>query len=142
LVIKLNSGSGVDKTITVRGIYSGIGVEKIFPIHSSNIQRIEIVKKAKVRRSKLYYMRERTGRAARLQEQYVKDEDILIDKDAPEETSESESPSDESSTEVEKSTDKPKAEKEEKVEIPKAEVPKEEEKADTPKEEAKKEEKK
>ena len=83
LVIKLNSGYGVDKTFTVRKIVSGVGVEKIFPLHSANIAKIEIVKKAKVRRAKLFYMRDLTGKSARLRETYSKENDeIEIDKSA------------------------------------------------------------
>ena len=52
--------SGISETFTVRSIYSGIGVEKVFPIHSPNIDKIEVVKKGKVRRAKLYFLRERT----------------------------------------------------------------------------------
>ena len=71
LVIKLGHGEGVEKTITVRKIVQGIGVEKVFPLNSPNIKKIEVKKKAKVRRSKLYYMRERSGKSARLQERHV-----------------------------------------------------------------------
>jgi len=75
LVIKLSSGAGVEKTFTVRKIVEGIGVEKVFPFHSSNITKIHVIKKAKVRRQKLYYMRERSGKSARLLEKQVTDED-------------------------------------------------------------------
>jgi len=71
LVIKVGHGEGVEKTFTVRKIVQGIGVEKIFPMHSPNLAKIEVKKKAKVRRSKLYYMRERSGKSARLQERQV-----------------------------------------------------------------------
>lgn len=57
-------GSGTDKTMTVRKISYGVGVEKILPIYSTNIQSIKVLKHAKVRRSKLYYMRDRIGKAA------------------------------------------------------------------------------
>ena len=73
LVIKTSHGEGVEKTITVRKIVQGIGVEKVFPLHSPNIKKIEVKKKAKVRRSKLYYMRQRSGKSARLQERHVTD---------------------------------------------------------------------
>ncbi|EKD63501.1 MAG: hypothetical protein ACD_51C00268G0006 [uncultured bacterium] len=73
LVIKISSGAGTDKSFTVRRIASGVGVEKIFPFHSPNVAKIDVIKKAKVRRSKLYYMRNKTGKAARLQEEYVDD---------------------------------------------------------------------
>lgn len=82
LVIKISSGHGVSKTFTVRKVFQGIGVEKIFPIHSPNIEKIEVTKSSKIRRAKLYYMRERTGKAARLKEKMLsaKDlEDLMID---------------------------------------------------------------
>ncbi len=74
LVIKLNSGFGADKTFTVRKVFQGIGVEKIYPLYSPNLVKIEILKQAKVRRAKLYYMRTRFGKAARLTEKYLHDE--------------------------------------------------------------------
>lgn len=68
LVIAVNHGLGHDHTMMVRKIVEGIGVEKIFPIHSANIEKIEVVKIGKVRRSKLFYMRNVSGKAARLKE--------------------------------------------------------------------------
>ncbi len=68
LVIAVNHGHGASKTMTVRKVVEGIGVEKIFPINSPNIAKIEVVKIGKVRRAKLYYMRTVTGKAARLKE--------------------------------------------------------------------------
>ncbi|BCX14289.1 MAG: hypothetical protein KatS3mg085_821 [Candidatus Dojkabacteria bacterium] len=58
------SGKGVSKTFTVRKISYGVGVEKIFPLYSTNIEKIEILKHAKVRRSKLYFLRNRVGKKA------------------------------------------------------------------------------
>lgn len=66
LIIRISPGTGVNSTITVRKVVDGVGVERVYPIHSPNIVKIEITKEAKVRRSKLYYMRDRTGKAARL----------------------------------------------------------------------------
>ena len=63
LIISIK-GSGTDKMFTVRKISYGIGVEKIFPLHSTNIEKIEVVRHSKVRRAKLYYIRERVGKAA------------------------------------------------------------------------------
>jgi len=57
---------GLRETITVRKISSGVGVEKTFMLHSPQIQKIEVVRKGYVRRAKLYYLRERTGKAARV----------------------------------------------------------------------------
>lgn len=68
LVIAIGSGAGVDKTFTVRKITAGVGVEKIFPLHSKNIAKIEVVSHSKIRRSKLYFMRDRSGKSARLKE--------------------------------------------------------------------------
>ncbi len=75
LVIKVSHGEGVEKTFTVRKIVEGIGVEKIFPFHAAGIVSIDVVKIAKVRRQKLYYMRKRSGKSARLSERHVTDED-------------------------------------------------------------------
>jgi large subunit ribosomal protein L19 len=75
LVIKVGHGGGIEKTFTVRKIVEGIGVEKVFPFHSPNVTKIHVVKKAKVRREKLYYMRDRFGKSARLSEKHVTDEE-------------------------------------------------------------------
>ncbi|MFA7196601.1 MAG: 50S ribosomal protein L19 [Anaerovoracaceae bacterium] len=64
-VLKRQNG-GLGETFTVRRISSGIGVEKTFPVHSPRIDKIEVVKKGAVRRAKLNYMRERTGKAAKI----------------------------------------------------------------------------
>jgi len=102
LVIAVSSGYGVDKTFTVRKIVEGIGVEKIFPIHSPNIAKIEITKKSKVRRAKLYYMRERFGKSARLKGRFLteaeKNQDLEEDEPEVEAT---EAPAEEAAPEVE-----------------------------------------
>ncbi len=61
-------GSGIGETFTVRKVSAGIGVERIFPIHSPNIAQIQRVRKGKVRRAKLYYLRGLTGKSARIVE--------------------------------------------------------------------------
>ena len=67
LVIKMR-GSQNRKTITVRKISFGVGVERIFPLHSPRVEKVEVTKHSKVRRAKLYYLRELRGKAARLKE--------------------------------------------------------------------------
>ena len=59
---------GIHETFTVRRISYGVGVEKVFPVHSPSIDHIEVVRSGKVRRAKLYYLRERVGRSAKLKE--------------------------------------------------------------------------
>lgn len=58
------SGSGIDATVTVRKVSSGIGVERIVPLHTPTLEKIDIVKRGKVRKSKLYYMRTKIGKRA------------------------------------------------------------------------------
>lgn len=65
-VLVRKHGKGISSTITVRKVISGIGVEKIFPLHSPIIEKIEIVKRGKVKRAKLYYLRKAKGKKARL----------------------------------------------------------------------------
>ena len=59
---------GIEETITVRRISYGVGVEKVFPIHSPSIDHIEVVRSGKVRRAKLYYLRGRVGKGAKIKE--------------------------------------------------------------------------
>jgi len=67
-VIIKKRGSGVNKTITVRRVFQGIGVERVFPVYSPRIENIKILRQGHVRRSKLYYLRELTGKATRIKE--------------------------------------------------------------------------
>lgn len=62
-------GSGVAETFTVRRVSYGVGVERVFPIHSPNVKEVKVVRYGKVRRSKLYYLRDRVGKAAKVKEQ-------------------------------------------------------------------------
>ena len=61
-------GSGINKTITVRKIFQGVGVERVFAIYSPRIEKMKVRRKGDVRRSKLYYLRERSGKATRIRE--------------------------------------------------------------------------
>ena len=61
-------GGGLSETITVRRVSYGIGVERVFPVHSPRIAKIEVVRSGKVRRAKLYYLRDRVGKAAKIKE--------------------------------------------------------------------------
>lgn len=70
IVIK-RRGAGVNKTFTVRKISNGVGVERIFPVHSPNIAKIERLRHGRVRRAKLYYLRDLTGKAARIEEKTI-----------------------------------------------------------------------
>ena len=65
-------GSGINKTITVRKIFQGVGVERVFAIFSPRIEKIQVWRKGHVRRSKLYYLRERSGKATRIREKMDK----------------------------------------------------------------------
>ena len=68
VVIAISSGEGASKTFTVRKISNGVGVERIFPLHSPNLDSIDIIKRGKVRRAKLYYLRDRKGKSAKIKE--------------------------------------------------------------------------
>lgn len=62
------NNAGVSETFTVRRVTYGVGVERVFPVHSPNVDKVELIRKGKVRRSKLYYLRDRVGKAAKVKE--------------------------------------------------------------------------
>ncbi len=72
MVLAKNHGKGISSTITVRREISGVGVERIFPVHLPTIEKIEVVSHGKVRRAKLYYLRAAKGKRARLKREEVK----------------------------------------------------------------------
>lgn len=67
-VVIRRQGAGVRETFTVRKVSFGIGVERTFPVHTPNIDKIEVVSRGRVRRAKLYYLRDRKGKAAKIRE--------------------------------------------------------------------------
>lgn len=67
-VVIARRGGGLRETFTVRRISYGVGVERVFPLHSPRIAKIEVMRRGRVRRAKLYYLRERTGKAARIED--------------------------------------------------------------------------
>lgn len=69
VVIAMRNG-GINETITVRRIFQGVGVERVFLLHSPRIESIKIIRRGKVRRAKLYYLRERVGKATRIKQRF------------------------------------------------------------------------
>jgi large subunit ribosomal protein L19 len=67
-VVIRRKGSGINETFTVRRVSYGVGVERTFPLHSPRVAKIEVAKRGRVRRARLYYLRERRGKAARVKE--------------------------------------------------------------------------
>jgi len=84
LVISVHKGlTPTDSTITVRRIASGVGVEKVFSLYSSSVEKIEVKKVAKVRRAKLFFLRGRRGKSARLSERFTTADEFSIATDVP-----------------------------------------------------------
>ena len=71
-IVIAKNNSGIRKTFTVRKISYGVGVERIFPLHSPRVEKVDVVRRGRVRRSKLYYLRDRVGKAAKVPELIVK----------------------------------------------------------------------
>lgn len=143
MVLAVKHGKESGGTFTVRKVMSGVGVEKIFPIYSPSIDKVEVVKRSKVRRSKLYYIRDKVAREVRRKLRRmigtpvtITDAEVEEEVEAPEEEAPEvvEAPKDADTTEApEKKEETTEAPKEEKV----VEEVKEEKKEETPKEEAK-----
>ena len=71
-IVIAKNNSGIRKTFTVRKISYGVGVERIFPLHSPRIEKIQVVRRGRVRRAKLYYLRDRVGKAAKVPELIIR----------------------------------------------------------------------
>lgn len=69
-VVIARRNSGINTTITVRKIFQGVGVERVFLVHSPRIESIKVIRRGKVRRAKLYYLRDRVGKATRVQQRF------------------------------------------------------------------------
>jgi large subunit ribosomal protein L19 len=89
-VVVSRRGSGTRSTFTVRKVSGGVGVERIFPLSSPNISRVSVVREGKVRRAKLYYLRERKGKAARIEERQTETPEAAETEAPPEKRPESE----------------------------------------------------
>ena len=66
-------GSGISKTFTVRRLSYGVGIERVFPLHSPNVENVQVIRSGKVRRAKLYYLRDRVRKAAKVKENLQRD---------------------------------------------------------------------
>lgn len=69
-VIIKKAGSGINHTITVRRVFQGVGIERVFPVHSPRVEKVNVQRRGHVRRAKLYYLRERAGKATRIKEKF------------------------------------------------------------------------
>jgi len=87
-VICRKHGNEIGATITVRRMAGGVGIEKIFPIHSPTIKKIELLKKGKVRRAKLYYLREIKGKKAKIKTKRIIQQQDQVQSEAPEQETE------------------------------------------------------
>ncbi len=142
IVIKKQNG-GLNETFTVRRISYGVGVEKTFLMHSPLIEKIEVTRVGKVRRAKLYYLRDRVGKAAKTRENIganLHREDIVIKEEVPGESEEAENA--ENTEDIATEADVKNEEVTEAVETTEAEEVKEEAKVEEVKEEPKAEEEK
>ena len=137
LVIAVKHGKGLDGTFTVRKISAGVGVERIFPIHMPAIEKIEVLRRENVRRSKLYYVRDQVGQKVKKRKTKLQSFVFDMGGTAEEEVAEEEEPTEESAP---KETNATKTEKKDEGTEKKGEEKKEEAKEETKDEEEAKEE--
>lgn len=78
-VVIAKSGTGISEMFTVRRVVAGEGVERVFPVHSPKVAKIVVKRHSKVRRAKLYYLRDRVGKATRLKERRAKQGEVVVD---------------------------------------------------------------
>ncbi len=92
LVLAVKHGKEAGGTFTVRKVASGVGVEKVFPLYSPMIDKVELVRRAKVRRAKLYFIRHKANREIKRQMRNIRDimiaEEVVVEKEAAQETAE------------------------------------------------------
>ena len=69
-MLKISPNIGINKTITVRRVFQGVGVERVFLLHSPRIDSVKVMRRGKVRRAKLYYLRDRVGKATRIKQRF------------------------------------------------------------------------
>lgn len=138
LVIAKKHGNGINGTITVRKVSRGTSIERVFPIHSPVIDKIEVTKKSKVRRSKLYYIRDKSAKESRLKE---KEELKKVQEESKKEGTQPEPEKPQKETEEKKTEEEVKTEEsqEDKEEEQPAEEPQEEVKEEQPAEDKKEE---
>lgn len=139
LVISVHKGAtDADRTFTVRRIASGVGVEKVFSLHSPKIEKIDVKKVARVRRAKLFFLRGRRGKSARLSERFTTQDEYAVaipetpSEEAPvEEEVVEEAPEEPKKEEKEAPVEEPKEKKEEEAAPEEEEAPVEEQKAES-----------
>ena len=139
IVIKKQNG-GLNETFTVRRVAYGVGVEKTFLIHSPLVEKVELVRVGKVRRAKLYYLRDRVGKSAKTKENIgadLKREDVIIKEEMPVADSDTETKVEETETTTSEATETVTEEVKEEVKEEKAAEKVEEAKADEKEEEKK-----
>ncbi len=114
LVIAMKGRQGINASITVRKISNGVGVERVFPLSAPTIEKIELIKKTKARRAKLYYMRDRIGKATRPKGELVKPEEneVNVKEEKKEDVKKEDTEKSEGAKPAEEKTEKVREEKE------------------------------